>query len=290
MKLRQAMEVASLSLLLAAGLSAQSEQPQAPQQQGQTQEQAAAEVEQQQALQAIMQAAQPAQQAALIEEFLKKYPDTRFTWGLCRQASNAFRQVNNYPKAIEYGERAMALNPKDPISPILVADSLAESAKRDELDYDKKLVQAEKYAREALELLPEFFAMLAPPPTMTLEEVEVQKHLLEAQPHATLGYVFLLRNQNALAEEELENAMELGESQPNQVDFLRLGRAYLMQNKTEEAVAILRKAVAMGGSHYQTAVEYLKAAEEELAKSKAATESPESKPPEPKPPQPPQQP
>lgn len=286
MKLRHLVSAVLLGLLVVASLSAQQTPQQSrPSQRPQSREQAAAAAEQEQALQVIQQATKPEEVVVLIEQFLQKYPESPYTWGLCRRASESYRQMNNYAKAIEYGERAVVLNPQDPLGMILVADALAEGSSPNAPDFEEKLARGERYARQALELLPEFLSKLPPPPSLTPEQMEVQKKLAEAQPHATLGYIHLLRKENAEAEQELVKAIELAAAQPNQMDYLRLGRAYYLQDKYEEAIATFRKAVAMGGALYETAQRHLQAAEEALAKrQRAAPPSPESKPPAPKPP------
>lgn len=295
MKHRNPVAILLLGLLVAAaaGLSAQQSQqpPQQPQQpRMQTLDDPAAAAERQQALQAIRQASKPEEVTALIEQYLQKYPDAPDTWELTLLASDAFRQLRKYDKAIEYGEKAVALKPAEPAARILLADLLAASA-RGVPNPAEKLVQAQKRAQEALELLPVFLDTWSAPAEMAPEEFETRKKLYEAHIRSTLGYIYLLRDQNALAEGELVKATELSQAQPNQGDYLLLGRAYFLQGKYQQAVATFQKAVSMGGPQYDTALRYLQAAEEALAKSPpAAPQKPESKPPEAKPPQPPAQP
>jgi tetratricopeptide (TPR) repeat protein len=245
-KLRHTLLAALLVVSLAGGLAAQKKDDKKKEQQ-QQQQQGFPTAEQQQQLRAIENSRNPQQTVTLVEQFLEKYPDTPATWGLCRRASDAYRQLGNYAKAIEFGERAIELN-----------------------QYVEKLFRAEKYARQALEKLPQFFETMQTPPGMGPEEVVRQKKLVEAQPHATLGYIHLLRNEHAKAEDELEQATDLSSSQPNAMDFLRLGRAYYFQEKFEDAVAAFRKAVAMGGALYDTAQRHLQAAEQALERQKQA--------------------
>jgi len=266
-----------LALLLASSLAAQQPQP-TPQQPP------PAALEQQQAVQAMMQAPSLQERVNLAEQFLVKYPDSPFAWQVCRLASEAFRQTNNFAKAIEYGERAVVLNPQDPLAMIIVADALAEGSLKGELDYEGKLARAEQHAKRALEILPQFFAGLQFPPNFTPEQIAQQENLIEAQPHATLGYIYILRNQYEQATEELGKATELGALQPNAMDFIRLGHAYMFLEKYEEAVAAFRRATALGGPLYDAAVQRLQLAEQKLAERQGKVE----KPPETKPTQPPQ--
>ena len=284
LKLRNSLLAAGLCLLLAPSLSAQ----QPPQQPQQSSEQVAAE--QQQALQTIRRTANPAELAPLIEQFLQKYPDTPETWELILRASDAYRQINNYPKAIEYGEKAIEMKPQDPSGRVVLANLLADSS-RSGLDAPQKLARAKKYAQEALALLPPYLETWSLPPPMTAEELDTRKKLFEAQLRSTLGYIYLLGNEYALAETELVKATDLGQAQPNQMDYLLLGRAYFFQDKLEPAVAAFRKAVAMGGSLYETAQRHLQLAEQALAKRPPASPAPaETKPPAPKPQESPVQP
>lgn len=276
--------------LAAQQAGAQQPQPQQPQTQGPAP--APATPEQMQALQTIQQTANAQQRVTLVEQFLEKWPKTAYTLDLYRLASHTYRQLNNYAKTIEYAEKAIALNPQDAPSLMLAADALAEGTMRTQPDINDKLARAEQYARKAIEILPQYFAAVPQPLGMTAEEYDAQKKLIEAQPHASLGYIHLLRNEDALAEAELVKAVELGHSQPNPIDLLRLGRAYMFQQKYEQAVDVFRKAVALGGAFYETARQHLQVAEEALG-PKATTPAPEnkppapeSKPPAPKPPQP----
>lgn len=279
-----------LIIFLTTGLAAQQQQQAQPQPQGPAQ--APVTPEQSQALQTIQQTVNAQQRVTLVEQFFERWPNTAYTLDLYRLASHTYRQLNNYAKTIEYAEKAIGLNPQDAPSLMLAADALAEGTLRTQPDFNDKLARAEQYARKAIEALPQYFAAVPQPPGMTAEEYDAQKKLIEAQPHATLGYIHLLRNENALAEAELVKAVDLGQSQPNPIDLLRLGRAYMFQQKYEQAVDVFRKAVALGGAFYETARQHLQVAEEALG-PKATTPAPEnkppapeSKPPAPKPPQP----
>ena len=199
------------------------------------------------ALQKIMETVDTQERLTLVEQFLAKWPQSSLRGGVYVWASEAYRIQRNYDKAVEYGQQALDLNPRDPFALIFVADSLAEGAVPGQADYQEKLARAEEYARRAAEVLPEILAKGTRRPEMPEEEYAMQQKALEAQPHATLGYIYLRQSDYARAIEELKLATELNQYRPNAFDYLRLGVAQFRQKQYAEAEASLQRCVEIGG-------------------------------------------
>ncbi len=258
--------VAGLALWLAPSLHAgQQQQPQQPQQPstqfgqqkssqfGAPAAAGPATAEEKAALQKIMETANTQERLALVEQFLAKWPQSSLRGGVYVWASEAYRIQRNYDKAVEYGQQALDLNPRDPFALIFVADSLAEGAVPVQADFKERLARAEEYARRAVEVLPEIFASATRRPEMPEEEYTRQQKALEAQPHATLGYIYLRQNDYPRAVEELKLATELNQYRPNAMDFLRLGVAQFRAKQYPEAEASLQRCVEIGGPPAETA-------------------------------------
>ena len=190
---------------------------------------------------------------ALVEQFLAKWPQSSLRGGVYAAASEAYRIQRNYDKAVEYGQQAIDLNPRDPLALMTVADSLAEGAVSVQPDYQEKLARGEEYCRRALEILPELFAKAGSRSDMPEEEAKVQQKYFEAQPHATLGYIYLRQNDYPRAIEELKLATELNQYRPDGMDFLRLGVAQFRAKQYAEAETSLQRCVEIGGPAGETA-------------------------------------
>lgn len=205
------------------------------------------------ALQKIMETADTQERLALVEEFLAKWPQSSLRSEVYAAAADAYRIQRNYDKAVEYGQMSLDLNPRHPFALMAVADSLAEGAASAQPDYQEKLARGEEYCRRALEILPELFAKATRPPDVPEEQYLTQQKYFEAQPHATLGYIYLRQNDYPRAIEELKLATELNQYRPDAMDFLRLGVAQFRGKQYADAEASLQRAVEIGGPAGDTA-------------------------------------
>lgn len=214
------------------------------------------------AYQALVQTRDPQPRLALVRQFLASYPESSLRSRTYAAGAEAYRMQNNFDQAIEYGEKALELSARDPFVLILLADALSEGTASTASAFHQRLTRAEEYARQAMEFLPGMFAAMPRPPGMPEEQFRMQWNYIEAQPHATLGFIYLRRQDYAHAEEELQQATALNQVRPNGVDFLRLGFAHMRQEEWVEAKAALDRCLKLGGSAALTAQQQL----EEVAK------------------------
>jgi tetratricopeptide (TPR) repeat protein len=214
------------------------------------------------AYQALVQAQDPQQRLVLVHQFLASHPKSSLRSRTYAAGAEAYRMQGNFGQAVEYGEKALELSGRDPLVLILLADALAEGAVSTVPDAQQRLSRAEEYARQALGLLPDMFAAAPQPPDVPSEQFRMQWEYIEAQPHATLGFIYLRRQDYARAEEELQQATALNRIKPNAVDFLRLGFAHMRQEEWVEAKTALERCREIGGSAAATAQQQL----EEVAK------------------------
>ena len=214
------------------------------------------------AFQVLVETRDPQQRLALVRQFLASYPKSSFRNRTYAAGAEAYRMQGNFDQAVEYGEKALELSGRDPLVLILLADALAEGAVSTVPDAQQRLSRAEEYARQALGLLPDMFAAAPQPPNVPSEQFRMQREYIEAQPHATLGFIYLRRQDYARAEEELKQATALNRIKPNAVDFLRLGFAHMRQEEWVDAKAAFDRCREIGGSAAATAQQQL----EEVAK------------------------
>lgn len=204
------------------------------------------------AIQEILQTADPVQRLALVEKFLTDFPQSPYRAHAFLAAAEAYRLQSNFAKAIEYGGRALELNPRNALALILVADSLSEGSQPSQPEFNDNMKKAEDYSRQALTALPEFFASQQRNPNVPAEQYKLQEDYIEAQVHATLGYIYLRRDDFPAAEEELKMATDLNQLRPNSADFERLGLVQVQQKKYDLARASFQHCVDSGGVSAET--------------------------------------
>lgn len=240
------------------------------------------------AAQGVMQGATPEEQVELADQFLQQYPVSPYRARILMVAAGAHRMLNHLDEAVEYGERALDLNPRDAISLLVVADALSEGAKPSAPNYEERLDQAADYSQRALELLPELFQAIPRRPDVPEEQYKMRENYMMAQAHATLGYVFLRREQLSAAEQELKLATELNQLRPNAADYERLGVVLMEQKKFKEAGQAFQNCADLGGPAFENCNKRLGYVEEQLKKQSplpdaleppAAEQPPETQPP-----------
>lgn len=223
------------------------------------------------AVQTIMQTGDPQQRLALVDQFLAEHPASPYRSNVLVAAAEAHRMQNHFDQAVEYGERALAINPRDAISLILVADSLSEGALPDRPDYEQKINKAEEYSRRALAILPELFASVPHRPDVPEEQYTLRENYMEAQVHATLGYIYYRRKDLNAAEEELRLATDLNQLRPNAADYERLGVVQVEQKKYEEAKASFQRCQELGGAAFETCSKRIQMIEQMMKKEETLT-------------------
>ncbi len=232
-------------------------------------------LEERRAIEELLQEPNVQKRLQLALAFLDNYPESQYRGRAYATAAEAYRMQNDYREAIESGERALELAPRDAVTMIVVADSLVESARRTRNDYQERLARAEDYATRALELLPEIFAGMVRRPEVPEEEYQRQQHYIEAQARAALGFVYLRQEAYEQAEQQLKQAVELSGERPNRHDFLRLGFAHVRQREWQEARDVFRQCVERVGEEAGNCQQQLDRMENILER-KAAAQAPGS--------------
>ena len=225
--------------------------------------------------QQILQSNDPVARLQLVDKFLSAYPESRYRTYALAAGAEASRMKNDFDKAIEYGEKALALDPNYTVALILVADSLSEGSQSSQPDYQERLKKAEDYSKHALELLPAFFASWQRSPDIPAEQYELQEDSIEAQVHATLGYVYYRRNELPAAETELKMATDLNQLRPNSADFERLGLVQVQQKEYDLARDSFQRCVETAGPSSDVCQRRLELLEKVIEQEKAKeTEKP----------------
>lgn len=206
------------------------------------------------AFQAIRNELDPDRAVQLVSEFEKKYPASPLMSFVLTFAIGAYQQKGDVQHAIEYGEKSLKLNPDNLLGLMMMSELLPQPQvlRASEMDKERKLAEAEKYASHGLELIeqpnhPQFGKQTGE----TDEQYKKRKDMLSSGLHASLGLIHLQRSSLSLegqdreelvkAEQEYKTALTLTD-RPDPGHYYRLGEAFALENKMDEAIAAFSKA------------------------------------------------
>jgi len=220
----------------------------------------------------------------LAADFEKKYPTSPMLSYADMFAASAFQLKGDVDKSIEYGEKSLKLKPDNLMTLIILASLLPtpQALKGNPADKDKKLTEAEKDANDALQIINQAPSTQFPKqPNETDDQLKKRKDALSSELHSALGMVHLERSSEGLQgpdKEELAKAegeykmATVTADKPNPQDYFRLGEAYSMDGKVDEAIDAFTKASQIGqGGPIQ---KYADDKVEELKKRKAQITTP----------------
>jgi tetratricopeptide (TPR) repeat protein len=107
----------------------------------------------QEAVMAIFNSPDPAGRIKAVDELLAKFADTTFKNTALYVATDSADQLGDWEKTVIYGERTLEADPKSYGAMLLLARGYATKTKEFDFDKEEKLGKADKYAKDALELL-----------------------------------------------------------------------------------------------------------------------------------------
>jgi tetratricopeptide (TPR) repeat protein len=254
-------------------LTASAQQPQQPQQQPgqQPQQQAGPKPKSQKevdALQKVQQATDPEARIAAIDNVLENFSDTEYKLILLEMATQSAQQANDLGKVVVYGERTLKVDPKNPTAELAIASATVQNTKEFDLDKDKKLDQADKYAHDAIDSL----KTAAPPnPQITDAQWQEAKKQMTAEAYASMGASAALRKKYDVA---VNNYKTAADTDASPVILARLASAYNQAKQPDNAIATCDKVLAM--SDAPAAVKTF--AQQEKAKAEKAKGAPAATP------------
>lgn len=225
------------------------------------------------AFQTAAAATTPDAQEKAADDFAAKFPESELRPLLYRQAMNSYQNANNAEKMVEMGRKILAIDPDDPQALIEVAEVLSERTRSTDLDFNEKTAEASKLATHALDTIDSdlMFSANAPP-----DKVQAAKDWLRATAYAILGNIAMVKKDYTGAEQNLKKAIDMGKSQPDPVNYLRLAVALDNQSKYAEALATADQAVSM--TQENTTVGQLSRQEQSRLKQLAGSGTPAGQP------------
>jgi tetratricopeptide (TPR) repeat protein len=207
----------------------------------------AASPEEEAAFKAFQQApvTDPAKKNQLGEDFVQKYPQSRYRGVVYQGLVSGYFATNQVPKLLDAGDKELAINPND--APILavVAQTIARSFNGKAPDAEQQLEKAETYSKRAIEITP----TLPKPANLTDEAFVMAKNDTLEMAHGGLGLVYIRKAKFAEAIPELEQSIK-ADTHPQQdpVNYYLLGMANSKTSHFEAAAAAFNKCAAIQSS------------------------------------------
>ncbi len=179
------------------------------------------------------------------DELLTKFADTEFKSVALLMAAMSYQQKGDNDKMMIYAERTIEADPANYQAMIMIAESLAQRTRENDLDKEEKLARSEKLAKGAIEAINK---APKPRPDITDEQWTNAKKDFTAQAHQSLGMAAMARKKYDVAIAELKIAIETA-SQPDPATMVRLGAVYNMAGKHDDAIPLLDKVMAITDLH-----------------------------------------
>jgi tetratricopeptide (TPR) repeat protein len=203
---------------------------------------AAPSPEEETAYKAVVQATDPAKKTQLAEEFLQKYPQSRYRPTMYQSLVSGYFATQQVPKMLDAGEKEIELNPNDAPVLAVMGQTLARTYNAKAPNAAQQLDKAELYSKRAIEITP----TLTKPENLTDDAFNKAKNDTLVMAHGGLGLVFIRRGKFSEAIPELEQSVKDDtHPDPDPVNYYLLGVADKQTSHFEAAAAAFSKCAAV---------------------------------------------
>jgi tetratricopeptide (TPR) repeat protein len=183
----------------------------------------------------------PAMQIPVGEDFITKFPMSKYVGGVYGMLTTAYYTTGNTDKMFAAGAKSLELNPDNVDVLALLAMAIPRRVKSNTPDGPQQLQKAEVYAHHAIELIPS----LTKPETVDDATFEKAKNDKLALAHSGLGLLDIGHQKFEDARTELTQAVQLASS-PDPVDYYLLGNADVQASFLNGAIAAYEKCASTG--------------------------------------------
>jgi hypothetical protein len=183
----------------------------------------------------------PAMQIQIGEDFITKFPMSKYVGGVYGLLTTAYYTTGNTDKMFAAGAKALELDPNNVDVLALLAMAIPRRVKSNTPDGPQQLQKAEVYAHHAIELIP----TMTKPETVDDATFEKAKNDKLALAHSGLGLIDIGHSKFEDARNELTQAVQLAAT-PDPVDYYLLGNADAQASYMNGAIAAYDKCAATG--------------------------------------------
>jgi len=177
------------------------------------------------------------------EEFLQKYPQSRYRPEVYSLLVRGYLSLNQVDKMEVVGDKEIELNPNDAQTLAIVGSTLPRVMGASTPEPQKRLDKAEQYSKKALEVLP----TLVKPAELSDADFLKAKDQTSALAYSGLGLVAFRRQKFAEAIPNFEQAVKL-DPLPDPVNLYLLGISNEKTSHFDDAVSAFTKCAAVPGA------------------------------------------
>lgn len=206
---------------------------------------APASTEEESASKAVQQASEPNKKIQLAEEFLQKYPQSRYRASMYQALVSGYFATQKVPQMLDAGEKEIEINPNDAPVLAVMAQALARTYNPKAPDAARQLSKAEQYSKRAIEITP----TLPKPENLTDEAFNNAKNDTLVMAHSGLGLVYIREGKYSEAIPELEQSIKADtHPEPDPVNYYLLGMADKQTSHFDAAAAAFSKCASVQSS------------------------------------------
>ena len=176
------------------------------------------------------------------EQFLQKYPQSRYTESVDARLVNAYYQKQQFEKMYAAADKALALKGDDVAVLVLVGWVIPHNYDPNDPEADRRLAKATAYEKHALEMIP----TMPKPENITDEQFTKAKAASTAQAHSGLGLIYFRQQDYANAVDEMKKATQ-ADPTPDPVDLYIMGVSLSQLKRYPEAVDAFQKCTTLPG-------------------------------------------
>lgn len=189
----------------------------------------------------MTQGGDPAMSIQAAEDFITKFPASRYVGGVYGMLTGAYFNTGNTDKMFASGAKALELDANNVDVLALLAMAIPRRVKPNTPDGTQQLQKAETYGHHAIELIPS----MPKPDNMDEATFERLKNDKLSLAHSGLGLIAINHSKFEDARTELQQAVQLA-SNPDPVDYYLLGNADSQASYMNGAIAAYEKCAASG--------------------------------------------
>jgi len=183
------------------------------------------------------------------EEFLQKYPESRYRPPVYSTLTIAYLQTGQTQKAFDVGDKEVQLKPDDVQTLAVLSQTIPRAFNPQAADAQQQLDKAENYGKRAIDIIP----TMPKPTNLADDKFEMAKNQTLSMAHGGVGLVYIRRGKFDQAIPELEQSIKLDPNPtPDPVNYYLLGIANEKTSHFDAAATAFSKCAGITGNLQQT--------------------------------------